>query len=211
MVDLGALEIPAVILLALCAGIILISRNWRLSIFGLALQYVGVVVLIASAWTILMALTKLVAGWIACAVLAATMQDIPSQPDEEAIPVQMLNLAGLKISVNHLASDLFGLLAAAMIALVVLSITPVASIWVPGITPHLAAGSVLLIGLGGLQLGMTSQPFRVILGLLTVLSGFEIIYAAVETSLLVAGLLSGVTLGLALVGSYLITGPQSSS
>jgi len=66
-------------------------------------------------------------------------------------------------------------------------------------------GSFALIGLGMLHLGMTVQPFRVILGLLTVLSGFEVLYAALESSILVAAWLSVVNLGLALVGAYLLT------
>lgn len=41
------------------------------------------------------------------------------------------------------------------------------------------------------------------MGLLTTISGFELMYAAVENSVLVAGLLAVVTLGLALVGAYL--------
>jgi hypothetical protein len=45
------------------------------------------------------------------------------------------------------------------------------------------------------------------LGLLTVLSGFEILYAAVESSILITGLLAAVTLGLAVVGAYLLTAP----
>jgi hypothetical protein len=45
------------------------------------------------------------------------------------------------------------------------------------------------------------------LGLLTVLSGFEILYSAVEVSALVTGLLAGVNLGLALVGAYLLLAP----
>jgi hypothetical protein len=49
---------------------------------------------------------------------------------------------------------------------------------------------------------------RVIVGLLTVLSGFEIIYAAIESSVLVTGLLAGVNLGLALVGAYLLISPK---
>jgi hypothetical protein len=48
---------------------------------------------------------------------------------------------------------------------------------------------------------------RVTIGLLTALSGFEIIYAAIETSTLVTGLLAGVNLGLALAGAYLIIAP----
>ena len=49
--------------------------------------------------------------------------------------------------------------------------------------------------------------FSGILALLTVLSGFEVIYAGVESSTLVAGLLAGINLGLALVGSYLLVAP----
>jgi hypothetical protein len=54
------------------------------------------------------------------------------------------------------------------------------------------------------HLGLTSEPLNVIIGLLTMLTGFEILYAAVESSILVAGLLAGTTLGLGIVGSYLL-------
>jgi hypothetical protein len=66
-------------------------------------------------------------------------------------------------------------------------------------------GGLILICVGLLHLGMTTRPMRVIIGLLTVLSGFEVLYAAVETSLLVAGLQALTTLGLALVGAYLLS------
>ena len=39
---------------------------------------------------------------------------------------------------------------------------------------------------------------------MTVLSGFEILYSAVEGSILVAALLATINLGLALVGAYLM-------
>ena len=39
---------------------------------------------------------------------------------------------------------------------------------------------------------------------MTVLAGFELLYATVEGSVLVAGLLAVINLGLALVGSYLM-------
>jgi len=61
--------------------------------------------------------------------------------------------------------------------------------------------------MGLLQLSLTTNPFRIIIGLLTSLSGFELIYAAIETSTLVTGLLAGVNLGLALVGAYLLIAP----
>ena len=65
-------------------------------------------------------------------------------------------------------------------------------------------GGVTLMAMSLLQLGMTNQFFRLILGLLTLLSGFEVLYAGLENSVLVTGLLSILTIGLALVGAYLI-------
>jgi hypothetical protein len=80
-------------------------------------------------------------------------------------------------------------------------------IWLPEITVQAAYGAMILISLGLLHLGLTTHPFRVVLGLLTILSGFEILYSAVESSILITGLLAIVTLGLAIAGAYMITAP----
>ena len=74
-----------------------------------------------------------------------------------------------------------------------------------GVEAPVLAGTILMAGIGALQLGSSRQTGRIILGLLTVLSGFEVYYAAVEGSILVAGLLSVVVLGLGLVGAYLLS------
>jgi hypothetical protein len=58
--------------------------------------------------------------------------------------------------------------------------------------------------MGLLHLGITSHILRVVIGLMTVLSGFEILYSTVEGSILVAALLAVINLGLALVGGYLL-------
>jgi hypothetical protein len=68
----------------------------------------------------------------------------------------------------------------------------------------LLLASLLLIGLGMLQLGVTGEPFRVTLGLLTLLSGFELLSSPLDNSALVAALLAAVTLGIALIGSHLL-------
>ncbi|MBN2256961.1 MAG: hypothetical protein JW704_03955, partial [Anaerolineaceae bacterium] len=56
--------------------------------------------------------------------------------------------------------------------------------------------------LGLTHTGISTRPFRIILGILTILTGFEIIHAAVEFSFLVIGLLAGINLALALAGVY---------
>ena len=68
-------------------------------------------------------------------------------------------------------------------------------------------GGLLLIGMGLMQIALRSSLYRNALGLLTLFSGFEILYAAVESSTLVAGLLAAVNLGVALVTAYLLTVP----
>ena len=47
------------------------------------------------------------------------------------------------------------------------------------------------------------------MGLLSFLAGFEVVYAALELSVVVAGLLAVVNLGLALAGAYLQTAAES--
>jgi hydrogenase-4 membrane subunit HyfE len=168
--------------------VILIARDWRWSIGALSLQYLLVMVLVTQHWPLGLAVVKLVAGWMAGAVLGLSQLGQNATEEEP----------GLR------TGRIFRLLAAGMVLLIVFSVAPKVSAWLPGVEIATLQGGLTLIGVGLLQLGMTARPFRVTLGLLTVLAGFEILYAAVELSVLVAGLLAAVTLGLALVGSYLM-------
>lgn len=166
----------------------LINRDWRWTIGGLAVQYVGVMMLVSFQWPLGMAMTKLVSGWMAGAVLASTQINLKQNQEEASWP----------------SSRIFRLMAAGLVLIVVWSVAPGVVAWVPGASLQQILGGLILIGIGLLQLGMTSSPFRVIVNLLIILAGFEIIYSVVEYSVLVAGLLVGVSLSLALVGAYLI-------
>jgi hypothetical protein len=99
----------------------------------------------------------------------------------------------------------FRLFMVGMAALLAVAAAPRIEGVLPGMGIPVAIGGILLTTMGLLQLGMTTQILRVILGLLTTLSGFEILYAAMEGSSLVAALLVVVNLGLGLVGAYLLT------
>jgi hypothetical protein len=139
-----------------------------------------------------MASAKLITGWMAGAVLLMTRLASPEDaPGASAWP----------------EGRLFRLFACILIVLAAASFAPAVPTWLPGISPAETFGGLVLVGLGLLHLGMTVQPARVIIGLLSVLAGFEIMYASVENSLLVAASLSVLNLGLALVGSYLMLRP----
>ncbi len=204
------LALPSVILVTLTSLLLLTISEWRLNIIALGLQYIGVSLLVALSWPVEMAVTKLVAGWMSGAVLGMAMttfpalrQSHPENPEMAVLPAD--EPAAEQPATGYLAAgSLFRILAAALLGLTVLSIAPTLPEWFPGITLTQAWGSLVLIGLGLLHLGLTANPFRTIIGLLTALSGFEILYAAVESSTLVAGLLAAVNLGLSLMGAYLV-------
>jgi len=180
--------LAAVLLLATSVGLVL-SRDWRWSLGLLALQYFGMFWLVLGNWPLGMATAKLITGWMAAGALLMTRLGAPGDlPEETAWP----------------EGRLFRLFAAGLVALAMASLAPAVPTWLPGLSPAETFGGLMLIGLGILHLGMTLQPSRVVIGLLTVLAGFEILYSGVENSLLVAALLSLLNLGLALVGSYLM-------
>lgn len=202
--NFDTLSLPAVFLVTFTSIILLISWDWRLSISVLALQYIGVFVLVALNWPVQMAVTKLVAGWMAGAVLGMALVTAPQIGDE----VEIGSRKGYSYSTIELSGRLFRLLAALMVGLAMLSVVSNVVEWLPGVVKEQALGALILMGVGFIQLGMTAKPLHVVIGLLTVLSGFEILYAALEISALVTGLLAGVNLGLALVGAYLLVAPS---
>jgi hypothetical protein len=185
--------LPTVILIYLTTTILLISWDWRISMISLAIQYLGVVLLVSTSWPIETAGVKLVAGWMACLVMFIALRNLPS-----------FRIDGDKKSVSEIV---FRLIAAVMAGLFAFTGGSRLVIWLPEIGPDQAYGSMILIAMGLLHLGLTNHPLRVILGLLTILSGFEIMYAALESSILIAGLLALVTLGLAIICAYLLNVP----
>ncbi len=185
----------AVGIVLITSASLLIARDWRLSIIVLAVQYLGVFILTLQHWPLGMASVKVVAGWMSAAILGMTHSGLPSQAfDDESIWPR---------------GRLFRLFAAAMMWMIVAAVTPGVDTIMADAGFAVTGGSLLLIGMGLLHLGMTSSVLRVILGLMTVLSGFEILYSAVEGSVLVAGLLAVINLGLALVGAYLLIAENS--
>jgi hypothetical protein len=172
---------------------LLIVRDWRISILLLAAQYLAMFLLLLSHLPLGLASVKVVTGWMSAAILGMTRSDLRDIDSEEDLWPR---------------GRLFRLFAAAMVGLIVLGATPAVNKIMAEAGAAVTAGGLLLVGLGLLHLGITSQVLRVTQALLTVITGFEIIYSAVESSALVVALLVVINLGLALVGSYLMIASQ---
>lgn len=183
------LNVFALLLAILTTTGLLLYRDWRFSLGFLAAQYLVVFWLCQAHWPISMAAVKLVTGWMVCAALGITQLSISTTREAE--------------ETSWPQGRLFRLFSAGLVLVVTFALANSVSAWL-GLSLPVAWSGLILIGMGLIHLGVTAQPFRVILGLLTVLSGFEILYAAVEGSVLVAALLTVVNLGLALVGAYFL-------
>jgi hypothetical protein len=192
--NLASWALPSVGVCAAGAVFLLIARNWRWMLVGLALVYLGAFGLTALSWPAPLAAIKAVAGWMAVAILGATVAtNQPAwQHTEDSWP----------------AGRLFRLTASGLVGIALFSAAPQIAAWLPGKPLEITWGSLALVGLGLLHLGLTAHPLRAAVAILTSLAGFEVFYAAVESSVLVAGLLAVITLGIALAGAYLLVAPS---
>ena len=185
----------AVVVIVVTSVGLLIARDWRVSIILLAVQYLAMFFLSLLHLPLGMASVKVVSGWMASAILGMTRSGLPDDDsDEENIWPR---------------GRLFRLFAACIVGIIVTGATPAVDNIMANAGFTVTAGGLLLIGMGLLHLGISSQILRVTLGLMTVLAGFEVLYATVEGSVLVAALLAVINLGLALVGSYLMIASAS--
>lgn len=168
---------------------LLLSHDLRLSIASLGLQYFGVFLLVAVSWPVNFAVIKLVAGWMSASILGVT-RGMPKdfKTHERIWPTEWV----------------FRTMSAALVVLAVFSLAPQTGDLVPNINLYQVSGGLLLIGMGLLHHALTQHALQAMLGLMTILSGFEILYAVVESSTLVAGLLAIINLGIAFVGAYLL-------
>ncbi len=180
----------AVLIVTVTSAGLLLSRDWRWDVGFLTAQYVGIAILASQHWPLGMAAVKLVTGWMTTAALAMTLTSMPvHEPAPQGIWPQ---------------GRTFRIFLVGIVLVVAVAVTPRVQQSLSGIGAPVVAGAIILAGVGLLQLGTSAEILRVVLALLTVLGGFEALYSALETSILVAALLAVVTLGLGLVGAYLL-------
>lgn len=191
-----AFSIPAFVLIVMASMMILIFRDWRLTAIALAVQYLGAFVLVSLSWPLGMAVVKLIVGWMATAAVAFSWQATDAR-----------NQLSTETSITDSTSSLlFRGAAGLLIVLLNFALTPSLQTNVfPQVDLVIIQGGVMIMGMALMQLGINSDPYLVIISLLSFLLGFEIIHAALEVSTLLTGLFVLVNLGLALVGAYFIS------
>jgi hypothetical protein len=174
-------------LVMLASVVVLISENWRAVLISLAAIYLGSFILLLQVWPFTMAAAKLVTGWMCVAILSFVTHYQKVETETGIYSKRIFKLMGL--------------LAIWVVVFIISSKTSILF----QVTPEIAFGAFAILGCGLLQLGMSSTQFKVIVGILSVFAGFEILYAGMESSILVNGLILAVDLMIAFVGSYLVS------
>ena len=177
------------------ATTILINRDWRVGLGALAVQYLAASWLVTRHLPFAMGSAKLITGWMVVAVLGITRLGLTNLEHEEDTFLPR--------------GQGFTAILMGIVVLITMGSTLSIEAAIPGLGLPVIGGGILLIGAGAVHLGVTSDPWRVTIGLLTLLAGFEILYGAVESSILVTGFLALVNLGLGIIGSYLLMAGSS--
>lgn len=192
MIFLENFSFIAVLLAGIFSLLILILSSWRRCLAAFAFLSLPV------AWLCAISLSPSMAGIkLLVVVMAAVM--LAAAPEERELRV------GDK---NEMPGKVFRLMTALLVLIVIIPLEQGLEGWVPG-SANIRLGGMLLIGMGLLQLGFSNRPGRAILGLLTFLTGFEILYSALESSLMITGLLAVITLGLAFTGAFLLNSTEA--
>ena len=180
------------ILLFLTGGALAILRPDERSIYILAAQYISVSWLTFTSLPAAGVSAKLVTGFLVCVILYLGIRQVgddPSPGDDQLlstnIPFRVIALLLVTVaSVSVASSNLFAQFEISMEANV---------------------GASFLIASSLLNLGLGTDQLRSGIGLLTLISGGELIYSFIEPSLALIALLSMVHLGIVLAISYIIS------
>jgi hypothetical protein len=175
----------ATILSGITAGVIIVSEDHRIRLGMLALQYICVTSLVGLNLPVNIAIIKLISGWLACILLGITITQMGQ------------NKKNMRTGVLQ-KGWIFKMIAVLLVSTSAIGIGTFHFFDILGIQRVSIASTVLLVGLGILQLGLTEQPIGVGMGLLTIMSGFEILYSSLEPSLVIMALLASIHIGISM-------------
>ncbi len=190
--------------LILTASALVIFNDWRLNVAALAVQYVLAAALVAQIVVVQVAVVKALVGLLVVGILAYTGREVNfgrvrRPAHARPLPETEAAASRLQFPTNYP----FRVLAVVMFVVAAWYTASQPRFALPGLPPGVNIASYLLVALGLLNLGLTEEPMNAGMGLLTVLIGFEMLYAVFEQSLAVAALLAAVEFGVALAVSYL--------
>jgi len=193
--------LPAAYVVLITALMIALLWDWRLSLLALTVQYVVTSLLFVDVLEPRLAIVKLFVGlFISLILYFAARQASTSQRPPAGAATEESNEAAARPERSTLAFRTF---LALMVALAALALSGRAGYRLPAVPAHVNLAIYGLAGMGLLILALTTRPLAAGMGLLMIMTGFELFYNTLEQSTTTLILLAGANLILALAISYL--------
>jgi hypothetical protein len=159
-------------------------------LIGLLLQYALVAILVVNSLGRQVAVVILVGGALATVILWLSIRQRPSGPQ-----------SGPPALVDRFS---FRLVALLLVLTLGWGMGRAEWIRIDGLLPSARTGATMLLVIGLTQVGLFDRTLRVGLGILTMISGFQVIYTVIEPSLAVIALLVMVHLSLSMTIGFLL-------
>ena len=192
---------PAIVGLFLTALIIFLATDWRLSLAALLVQYVLVGLTLTRTIQSEVVVVKILVGVFVVLILYLTAQRVQGTRESEGVAESGRRSPG--VSQGWDAGPLGLPLRLLAVLLVVLALTRWFSVGSqPLVSTDVAFAAVWLASMGMLGLILGGGPLRVAPALLSILSGFDLVYSGLELSLAVVGSYGALTLLTALALAY---------
>lgn len=197
---------PAIVGLFLTALIIFLTSDWRMSLAALLVQYLLVGLALTRFIEPEVAVVKILAGVLVVPILYLGVRHThhsDNSEDSDRSGVQFLGLtvgwdAGpLGLPLRFLAVLLVFLALVRLLGQVQLPGVPA------GFPVELAFVAIWMASMGIIGLVLGGGPLRAATAILTILAGFDLVYATLEFSLAIVGFYGALTLLTALAFSYL--------
>jgi hypothetical protein len=195
--------VPGIAILVLAALTLFLTSDWRLSITALLVEYIALGLVLTRFVPVEIALAKILTGVFVVFMLYLTarrVQETRGPLESESQEVRVLGLQ-LGWGAGPLGLPL-RLLAALLAALGLVRLFGDYHFTLVPLDIAFVASWLGSMGLLGLVLG--GDLLRAALALLTILIGFDLVYAGLEPNLAIAGMFAAFTLLAALALSYLV-------
>ncbi len=206
-----------VYLVGITAVFLVVSSDWRITVFGLAVQSLVVGMLAVDVLLPHLALAIAVTGWFICLILYVTARQVNWGKLPEDVSFAEIARLGLEKRIRAgkyaLATDWpFRMFLALFVMAALWLLAQQPGFQLPAVPVHLAHISLavyLLLGMGVLGMGLTTEPLLAGVAAQMFLSGVVLLYSLLEgAASMLGGLLAGCVL-LAVGVAYLVQGQHA--
>lgn len=199
---------PAAYLALAAAFLIVIAWDWRLALASLTVQYFAAALLFLDVLDPRLTIVKLLTGWFICIMLYFTARQANwgQLPEDVSVDdaIQWRREQQVRFGPYLLPSNTpFRVLLGLLVALAVFTLSQPQGLRLPALVEPVNFAVLALCGMGLLGLGLTTEPLKAGMGLLTFMTGFELFYSNLDQSAGMLVFLAAANLILTVAISYL--------